>query len=602
MQAVYATPSLNAPCCAYFLDFSRFGGHYVDARLDFVAQRDDPILWMPTWIEGSYLIREFAKNVGAVHYQVGDPDDNANDNPPLRAKKIAKNRWQIHAKKGDRVRARYTVYCVDPSVRGAIVDNFRIFVNFGSVLLLDEDGGPCALEMFVPKAFFARNRQADVASGLRFADQDEEAGRFYRLILPSDKPFLATDLLDYPVEIAERQSTRFFACVRDTRVEHRFFVSGVCRTDLPRLGRDLQAICQSYLDWLGFAPFDDYTFITRATQSDYGGLEHINSTALVTPRADLVNDAATPSKAYCRFLGLCSHEYFHSWWVKSVVPDALTRADFTEEMYTPLLWAFEGFTSYIDDLMLLYAGLIDKSAYLELFAEQITRHKNTLGRRRQSVAESSFDAWIKLYRPDAGSQNRNVSYYNTGALVAFGIDALLMRRGLRLFDVVKGFTDKAQTRRFALDDAGIDAALGDLLGQEWTDFRRRYIDGVEELPLEAWLLEAGVAARYSHASDDYGVAIQELPEGLKIQRVVDDSAAMQAGLSAGDVIVAINGLKAQKKDLAALASADQKAQAHVFCDDVLRVFCLQGAKVVFQKTDLRIADAACAERWLARPF
>lgn len=197
-----------------------------------------------------------------------------------------------------------------------------------------------------------------------------------------------------------------------------------------RLQQDVTQICQTYLNWLGDAPFNDYTFMTYASGQDYGGLEHINSTSLITPRRDLPSsdEPDLPSAAYQRFLGLCSHEYFHAWWVKTVRPDVMLDVDLRKEAFTPLLWVFEGFTSYIDDFMLQASGVIDKASYLTLLAEQINRYYQTQGRAHQSVAESSFDAWIKLYRNDENTGNAGISYYNKGALVALCLDLTLLQK------------------------------------------------------------------------------------------------------------------------------------------------------------------------------
>lgn len=564
-----AQPTTHSDDTLYYrLNFERFLGHYVDVQLHCYAPTDDPVFWMPTWIAGSYLIREFAKHVG----QVRCVDDQAN---PLTTQKISKNHWQIHAKKGQALTISYAVYCRDLSVRCAYVDDTRIFVNFSALLLLHSDGQAlCHLQLVVPQAFFARNPNAQLVSGLDFVQTGDRQFCYYDSHSDhASKPLRCFELLDYPTEIAPQQHTDFVVWQDNNPITHRFFVSGVCTPNLTRLQQDLQAICQAYVNWLGYTPFTHYTFMTHATLGDYGGLEHINSTALITPRDDLRGDEFG-SASYQRFLGLCSHEYFHSWWVKSVRPDVMMDSQLQTEAYTPLLWIFEGFTSYIDDLMLYHAGVIDEAAYLTLFGTQISRYQNTQGRHHQSVAESSFDTWIKLYRPDENSQNSTVSYYNKGALVAFGIDVLLMAHGLCLFDVIKQYTDLAKTSpntRFGLSDTHWDSVMAQCVGEQiWADFRLNYIDGTTPLPLQAWLGSQGIKLNYQHKPSQYGISYEKTPAGLVIKHIISDSSAVAAALAVGDVIVAIDGLKACDKALQYHAAHKHDISVHIFRGDILK--------------------------------
>ncbi len=369
---------------------------------------------------------------------------------------------------------------------------------------------------------------------------------------------------------------------------HRFVISGVFDADLNRLQQNLRQICQTYVDWLGDTPFADYVFLTMATDNDYGGLEHAASTSLITPRDDLpsVYEPAAPSDNYQRFLGLCSHEYFHAWWVKTVRPDVMLtddlHANLTREAYTSLLWVFEGFTSYIDDFMLQAAGVITPARYLNLLGEQINRYHQTAGRAHQSVAESSFDAWIKLYRSDENSANAGVSYYNKGALVAFGLDITLLQHGSRLFDVVKALYQRSQQadtrhKRLGLSVALLDEVMAEFLPVEiWQDFKARYIDGTDELALADWLKAVGVTPKHEHdtnAGAAWGMRYSADTQGIKLQRVLRDGVAAQAGLSAHDVIIAIDGLKASEKRLTATTKAQavtgNTSLCHVFRRDEL---------------------------------
>ena len=606
----------------YQLDFSRFRLHLVDVTLRFIAPVDNPVLWLPTWIAGSYLVREFARHIGTVTARVGD------DLATQRLVKLDKNHWQVQAGAGDLITVNYEVYAYDLSVRGAYVDETRLYGNF-AVLALAVQGleqSPITVDLLCPLDFVAINGGEvgfacalpsvdldpfdDVealaviadADGQTFDWQDTEAALAVD-DTPADDDETADipasvcycvqaddyeQFIDSPFEIAEQRAFDFVVQAADRQVPHRFVISGVFDADLNRLQQDLTQICQTYVDWLGDTPFADYVFLTMATDNDYGGLEHAASTSLITPRDDLpsVYEPAAPSDNYQRFLGLCSHEYFHAWWVKTVRPDVMLtddlHANLTREAYTPLLWVFEGFTSYIDDFMLQAAGVIAPPRYVSLLAEQINRYHQTAGRTHQSVAESSFDAWIKLYRSDENSANAGVSYYNKGALVAFGLDVTLMQHNGRLFDVVQALYQRSQQadtrhKRLGLSVALLDTVMAEFLPDPiWQDFKARYIDGTDELPLADWLDAVGVTVsheRETSAGAAWGIRYSSDAQGIKLQRVLRDGVAAQAGLSAHDVIIAIDGLKASEKRLTATTRAQavtgNASLCHVFRRDEL---------------------------------
>ena len=570
----------------YQFNFERFLEHLVDVSLSFTALTASPKLWLPAWIPGSYLMREFARNITAVQYRILE-GDNASD--AYRAQKTDKNTWQLpQVKVGQTVVVDYEVYCYDLSVRTAYVDQQRLYGNFTSLALAVEgqELSPIKASLLVPATFLTDKETSRVhlacgltSTHLSLEESQHDGQHSYGLQVDNYHEFI-----DYPFEIAE-QDTFDFIVHDDTHqtLPHRFFLSGKHHANMGRLQQDVTQICQTYLNWLGDAPFDNYTFMTFASGQDYGGLEHINSTSLITPRRDLpsIDEPAIPSSDYQRFLGLCSHEYFHAWWVKTVRPDVMLEVDLRREAFTPLLWVFEGFTSYIDDFMLQASGVIDQASYLKLLAEQINRYYQTPGRAYQSVAESSFDAWIKLYRSDENTGNAGISYYNKGALVALCLDLMLLQKSAgryRLFDVVKAFYNQAKqndNKRIGISSADMGVVIGQFIPlADWEDFERRYVNGVEELPIEAMLRESGVKLRTNtkETSDKHvpwGIRCTETPTGLKINRVQRDSAAAKAGLSAHDVIVAIDGIKATSKQLGSLNQADRDVECHLFRRDEL---------------------------------
>lgn len=558
----------------YHLNFARHTAHLVGVSLSFVAKTDNPTLYLPSWIAGSYMIREFAKNIPNITAIIGTTTQ--------RVRKLTKNQWQLDAKQGDKITLNYDVYCHDLSVRTAYVDSERIFGNFSSFLLLikNDEFTPCTIELNIPNSFYKPHTK--LATGLPFQEEyglDDTIYHFDKL--PNGTPLTTFESLDFPFELGRQDEFDFTVKIAGKTTAHRFFLSGVHACNFERLKADLTEICQSYADWLGWLPFDEYTFMTYASKDGYGGLEHINSTALMTPRDDLPTEyeSALPSEDYQRFLGLCSHEYFHSWWVKSVRPDVMMTSLLDEEAYTPLLWVFEGFTSYIDDLMLYRSGVIDKTSYLNLLSSQINRYQNTEGRHHQTVAESSFDAWIKLYRPDENSQNSTVSYYNKGALVALGLDLLLMDYDKRLFDVISHFARLAKdspTARFGMSNDNLDKAMTQFLPKDvWEDFKNRYVNGVDELPIGEWLAKQDITIDTTQKDEPFGIVCESNTSGLLIKRLHPKASASMAGLSANDTIIAIDGLKADSKGLQTAfckAKHGKSVHIHAFRRDVLLEF------------------------------
>jgi predicted metalloprotease with PDZ domain len=265
---------------------------------------------------------------------------------------------------------------------------------------------------------------------------------------------------------------------------------------------------------------DRYVFLTMAVGDGYGGLEHRASTALICARADLPTTAAPktaePSEGYLKFLGLCSHEYFHTWNVKRIKPAVFAPYDLQVENYTPLLWLFEGFTSYYDDLMLVRSGIISEATYFKLLGKTVGSVLRGSGRTKQSVADSSFDAWSKYYRQDENAPNAIISYYTKGSLVGLAFDL-----------TIRAKTGGARS----LDDVML--ALWERYGR---DFYAGGARGVTEQEVEALFDEVSglrlksIFERYVRGTDDIPLAKLYAPFGVK---VVDERKSSKPSLDAG---------------------------------------------------------------------
>ncbi|MCG6643226.1 M61 family peptidase [Acinetobacter baumannii] len=562
----------------YQIEFDDYKQHLVHVTIRFLANPNQE-LWLPTWIPGSYLIREFSKHIEAVKAY-----DEAGR--MLNIKKTEKNRWRLFNTDHELITVEYDVYAYDLSVRGAYVDQTRLYINPACVCLglEGQEQSACELEIFLPDEL----KHFQLATGL--ASKSLVKGRF---TLKADH---YDQLIDSPFELADQ--TRF--SFETHGIEHEFVISGTHATNVNRLKTDIEKICAAEIDLFGSAPFKNYTFMTMATGNSYGGLEHCNSTSLITPRDDLPksNEPTEPSKDYQRFLGLCSHEYFHSWLVKFIRPENFTNYNLHQEGYTSLLWIFEGFTSYYDDLILLRSGVISQKSYLDLLKSQIDRYLQNPGRFVQTVAESSFDAWIKFYRQDENSNNAGTSYYNKGALVALCLDLGLRLRGSSLDALMRRLYENTQNG-VQVNERTIFDLCEELTGDSWLEQINHLINTTEELPLDQLFPEFGLS--YTFKNDKtlaYGLKLADKPEGVLVQNAHREGAGAKAGISANDVIIAIDGLKATTKLIEKYAKQKGNYSVLAFRRDELLSFEVTSDSINLTEVELIIEDQSKADKWL----
>ncbi len=531
---------------------------------------------LPAWIPGSYMVREFARHIVTLSAR--------DDRGRLRIDKLDKHTWQAAPAVGALV-VEYLVYAWDLSVRAAHLDATHAFFNATSLCLRVQgrEAHACTVDLEPPPASVARDWR--VATTLPEAGARRGGFGRYRA---ADYDALA----DHPVEMGRFVSARFEA----GGAEHELVVTGRTDVDLPRVVRDLEPVCAAqcalFEPRTRRAPFGRYLFLTTAVGDGYGGLEHRDSTALLCARNDLPwAGMPQPTDGYRTFLGLASHEYFHAWHVKRIKPAAFVPYDFDREAYTRLLWIFEGFTSYYDDLMLRRAGVLSRDDYLKQVARTISTVQRGPGRTVQSVADSSFDAWIKYYRQDENSPNTVVSYYAKGALVAMAIDlAVRARTGGRasLDDAMRAMWRRygrdfyapgggTGARQEGLPEDGFAPLLREATGVSLERELARWVDGTVELPLARLLAPFGIALAMKPADGSPSLGIRTVTRGgdLSIATAWSGGAAQRAGLSAGDVLVALDGLRIDEKSLKTLLSRRRPGdtvELHAFRrDELLRV-------------------------------
>lgn len=549
-------------------------------------EKPDPagqVFSLPAWIPGSYMVRDFAKNIVCIKA--------SSNGKNVQLVKQDKSTWRADPCIG-LLELEYEVYAWDMSVRTAHLDQTHAYFNGTSVFLrIDgQDDKPCTVEILPPPGNVIGNWR--VATTLKQIAVNTDGFGSYQA---EDYD----DLIDHPVEISDFTLESFEA----GGVKHDIVFTGKHRADLDRVCADLKKICQTHIDFFGeLPPMERYLFLVMVVGEGYGGLEHSSSTSLLVSRTDLPRKGEKEvSDNYRTFLGLCSHEYFHAWNVKRIKPEVFIPYALQAESYTRQLWAFEGITSYYDDLGLVRSGCINPESYLQALAQTMTRVWRARGRFKQSVAESSFDAWTKFYRQDENAPNAIVSYYTKGSLIALALDLTirLESNGSKsLDDLMQLLWRDYGKQNKGVPEGEIERLATQVSGFDLTDFFQKYLHGTEDPPLAELLESVGVdfILRPAESNSDLGgkkssltndelvaradLGIKTVNEAgnLKLANVFEGGAAMQAGLAAGDTLVALDGLKitaSKHEKLLQQYKSGEKVEVHAFRRDELMVFAVK---------------------------
>jgi predicted metalloprotease with PDZ domain len=602
MTTARSRKTLTTPDIQYRVAVHSTQAHLFAVSLTVARPAARQRLALPVWIPGSYLIREFAQHLQHLQAtQGGEP-------VPLR--QLDKNSWQADADPSQPLELHYEVYAFDASVRTTFLDATRGFFNATSLCLrvIGQEAQPH--ELLIEPGQAPAGWQ--VATGLTTVRADAAGYGHYRA---ADYDELA----DCPVEMGSFWSGTFEAC----GVPHRFVVSGAGGwVDFYRLLADTQRICEEQIRfWHGEQkpPFERYVFMLHASGEGYGGLEHRNSTALICQRADLPKllkkdekpAALKATDGYTTLLGLISHEYFHTWNVKRLRPAEFARYDYDTENHTELLWFFEGFTSYYDDLFLRRAGLIDDATYLALVTKTFNQVQQTPGQRVQTVAQASFDAWLKYYRVQENTPNATVSYYTKGALVALCLDLTLRAEGRStLDDVMRELWTRSSGG--PIKEADIARALKRLGGRAFDRELRDWVHGTGDLPVLTLLADQGAKVHQDKAplAQQLGLRVSE-SGGLTIKNVLRGGAAEAAGMAAGDEWLGVEFAPARRgspaeswrvmklEDVAQLRGQRQRLTALVSRDRRL-LRCVLDWPAESQAARLTVGDAGLLARWLSR--
>lgn len=523
---------------------SSVAGHLIDIEMTvFSPNSDGQIVSLPSWIPGSYMIRDFAKSI--VSMEAKDADGNT-----LIIEKLDKQTWHIEACTKV-IKVIYQIYCFDHSVRSAFICDQYAFFNGTSAFLQVKGQEQVPISVLIkPGEQTASTQQWQVATAMSPEQIDHDGYGVY----VSDN---YADLIEHPIVIGQLDSEQF--TVRD--IPFRSVLVGGHYADHKKIVDDLKVICEHHFALFDAPlPIDRYVFLTMISDNGFGGLEHTYSTALMYDRASLITPkpGEAVSEGYRGFLALCSHEFFHTWHVKRNRPIELIQGSLQAETYTEQLWIYEGFTSYYDDLSLVRCGLISFEDYLTVLGENLTRLARNPGIHKQSVSESSFYAWTKFYKQNEGSVNHIVSYYTKGAFIALCLDLKIRLETdgqTSLDDVMRKLWLQHGSQHIGTQKDVIETILKSNFRLDLTDFIHLATQTTAPLPVGDLLNQFGVelVERAANSLNDkggkpvnnmltkgFGAALKKATTGAIITKVLEDSPAYRAGLQVNDQIIALN--------------------------------------------------------------
>ena len=540
----------TTPTIHYQVAMSQPESHLFEVTLQVKGWQTSALdLRMPAWTPGSYLVREYAR-------QVQDFFAEARDGQPLSSRKLSKNHWQIDTESASEITVRYRVFANELSVRTNHLDASHGYFN-GAALFFFISGleqHPIQVTIVPPKPdWHVTTPLPPVSAEIHtFEAKDFDT------------------LVDSPFEIGTQQIYNFEVLGKP----HQLAIWGRGNANPERIIEDTKKIIEVESQIYQGLPYQKYLFLLHLSGSGFGGLEHKNSCSLNYPRFGF-----RARDKYNRFMQLVAHEFFHLWNVKRIRPEALETFDYEQENYTTSLWFCEGTTSYYDGLIPLRAGIYDAKAFLEGLSKDITRFQTTPGRKVQPLSESSFDAWIKLYRRDANSDNNQISYYLKGAMVSLLLDLLIRARhenSLSLDDVMRQMWESFGKEEVGFTSQQLREVLESVAQIDLGEFLQRYVDGTDELPFNEYFQPFGLqvlGVEDEEPTPRLGVKVATENGKETIKFVEADSPAGRAGIDAGDELLAVDGMRVTAEQLSDRLKdyqADDTISVTVFHQDELQ--------------------------------
>ena len=584
----------------YQITPSNLNSHVFEVSIHFTSKADKTYtLSLPAWLPGSYMIRDFAKNIISI-------SASNDENKSIELQAIDKQTWQVTAI-SDQTTIKYQVFAFDLSVRTAYLDNQRGFFNGSSTFLAIEElkEQNCSVTISAPKNI----NNWRVATGLPRAKNTNkyEFGEY-----------IADDyahLIDCPVALGDFDSFEFDV---EGVVHHMVFTSKHYG-DRDRIARDVSKLCQHHINLFEEAPFKEYWFITHLLADGFGGLEHKNSTILQASRFDLPNSNKPDelSEDYQAFLSLCSHEYFHAWNICRIKPKAFIPYQLNKESYTEQLWAYEGITSYYDDFSLYRSGIISFEDYLAILSKAATRVYRGQGELKQSVTQSSFYTWTKFYQQGPDAVNNIVSYYVKGSLIALWLDLTIREKSAgkySLDNLMKELWIHFGRPNIGTQQEDFINIVNVLCNEDISDDFYTLLNTATRVHLKDLLKNVGIAFNPSKFKElnkvdtvetsDYvpyiGAHYKALPIGLKVSQVLENSPAANIGLAVNDVIIAVDNMQVTEKSLQKIADylpENSEVPCHYLRDDQLITRTLQFADSPLSAVALQEVDQELSKKW-----
>lgn len=566
--------------------------HQWQISLTYTHTSNEPnLLKLANWVAGSYMIRDFSRHIISIQASC--------DGQSVAIEQLNKNSWQLPEKQGT-YQVDYLVYANDLSVRASLLDNERGFID-----------GACL--------FLYQPTQKHQSASIHFKQLPENWQIHTTLPQIAPHTFQAANyaqLVDNPIELGADLEVLHFTA---HNIPHRIVLSGHYRAfDRARFVSDCQKICEYQLKLFPTpAPFQNYLFLLHLGDNIYGGLEHRSSTALHADRNALPPyNMGEANSDYTTLLGLIAHEYFHAWNVKSIKPTLFQPYDSEQEIYTEQLWAYEGITSYYDDLTLVRSRVISIENYLNLLAQNLTRVWRGTGRKHQTLAQSSFSAWHKYYKQDENAPNAIASYYQQGALAALCLDLIVRAQSEHSLDTIM----QQLYQRYLDTGLGTQEKQWQQLAQEYTgldlkDFFQAALYTTADLPLQSSLKTAGIELHWLPknqqsngglvnqipdipAQAELGCRYKQTPQGATLTHVFNDSAAEQAGLKAGDTVIAVNHFACTNLAAQAQTQIGDNHTLHYFRHGYLHQTQLTVQAANKTTAYLKIVDENLLHRWL----
>lgn len=543
--------------------------HVFNVKLSIPASQHKVIhLTLPAWIPGSYMIRDFSKNIHSIEAVSPSKEKQS-------IKQVDKQTWRVeNAAHG--LEVTYQVYAFDLSVRGAyLFDEYAFFNGTSTFLQVKEFSENSSSPISINIVNNQLEKGWQLCTSLTKQTAVENSDNTTHSFICEDYQ----ELIDHPVLMGVVEKHTFEV----SGVRFHFVLSGNNETDLERICNDLKPLCKHHLDLFGGLPEKDYWFITLLCEDGFGGLEHRASTALMFPRFHLPMRSETDviPEQYQQFLSLCSHELFHAWNVKRIKPELMISPDLRSEQYMEQLWIYEGFTSLYDDLSLARTKLINAQRYAEILGENVTRLNRTQGRHKQSITQSSFDAWTKFYKQDAGSHNHIVSYYNKGAIIALALDITLRQLSGNRFSIdqiMQLLWLNYGVKNIGTPDDVIQSLCKEHFNIDISAFLDIAIYTTMDLPLDTMVQTIGLKLNLrSRASADdkggkanketmkhaFGATYKDQGSGVVLQTMHDGSPIVQAGAQIGDVLIALGQWQVNAGNLQRLLDNQQASNVDI---------------------------------------